>query len=66
MADKKVIKKKKQKKNIISGLAYISATFNNTMVSKVPENQLLMLLKSLQKMLVLKQKNLVLRIYKYL
>ena len=33
MADKKVIKKKKQKKNIISGLAYISATFNNTMVT---------------------------------
>ena len=33
MADKKVIKKKKQKKHIISGLAYISATFNNTMVT---------------------------------
>ena len=37
MADKKVIKKKKQKKNIISGLAYISATFNNTMVTITDE-----------------------------
>ena len=37
MADKKIIKKKKQKKNIISGLAYISATFNNTMVTITDE-----------------------------
>ena len=37
MVDKKVIKKKKQKKNIISGLAYISATFNNTMVTITDE-----------------------------
>ena len=37
MADKKVIKKKKQKKNIISGLAYISVTFNNTMVTITDE-----------------------------
>ena len=33
MADKKIIKKKKQKKNIISGLAYINATFNNIIIS---------------------------------
>ena len=33
MADKKVVKKKKQKKNIISGLAYINATFNNIIIS---------------------------------
>ena len=37
MADKKVIKKKKQKKNIISGLAYISATFNNTIITLTDE-----------------------------
>ena len=37
MADKKVLKKKKQKKNIISGLAYINATFNNTMVTITDE-----------------------------
>ena len=28
MAEAKTVKKKKQKKNIISGLAYINATFN--------------------------------------
>ena len=37
MAEKKVAKKKKQKKNIVSGLAYISATFNNTMVTITDE-----------------------------
>ena len=38
MAEKKVTtKKKKQKKNIVSGLAYISATFNNTMVTITDE-----------------------------
>ena len=33
MAEAKTVKKKKQKKNIISGLAYINATFNNTMIT---------------------------------
>jgi len=37
MADKKVVKKKKTKKNIVSGMAYISATFNNTMVTITDE-----------------------------
>ena len=37
MADKKVLKKKKTKKNIVSGMAYISATFNNTMVTITDE-----------------------------
>ena len=37
MADKKVVKKKKTKKNIVSGMAYIQATFNNTMVTITDE-----------------------------
>ena len=37
MADKKILKKKKTKKNIVSGMAYISATFNNTMVTITDE-----------------------------
>ena len=37
MADQKVLKKKKTKKNIVSGMAYISATFNNTMVTITDE-----------------------------
>ena len=37
MVDKKVVKKKKTKKNIVSGMAYISATFNNTMVTITDE-----------------------------
>ena len=86
MAEKKVTtKKKKQKKNIVSGLAYISATFNNTMVTITDEQgnsiawssagvkgfkgsrkSTLTLLRLPLKMLVLKQKNLVLRICKFL
>ena len=37
MAEAKTVKKKKQKKNIISGLAYINATFNNTMITITDE-----------------------------
>ena len=37
MAEAKTAKKKKQKKNIISGLAYINATFNNTMITITDE-----------------------------
>ena len=33
MAEAKATKKKKQRKSIISGLAYINATFNNTMIT---------------------------------
>ena len=33
MVENKAIKKKKQKKNIVSGLAFINATFNNTIVT---------------------------------
>ena len=37
MAEAKTVKRKKQKKNIISGLAYINATFNNTMITITDE-----------------------------
>ena len=37
MAEAKATKKKKQKKSIISGLAYINATFNNTMITITDE-----------------------------
>ena len=37
MAEAKTVKKKKQKKNIISGLAFINATFNNTMITITDE-----------------------------
>ena len=37
MSETKTVKKKKQKKNIISGLAYINATFNNTMITITDE-----------------------------
>ena len=37
MAEIKTTKKKKQKKNIISGMAYINATFNNTMITITDE-----------------------------
>ena len=37
MAEARVSKKKKQKKSIISGLAYINATFNNTMITITDE-----------------------------
>ena len=37
MAEAKTVKKKKQKKNITSGLAYINATFNNTMITITDE-----------------------------
>ena len=37
MAEAKTLKKKKQKKNIISGLAYINATFNNTKITITDE-----------------------------
>ena len=37
MAENKSVKKKKQKKNIISGLAFINATFNNTMITITDE-----------------------------
>ena len=37
MAEARVSKKKKQKKSIISGLAFINATFNNTMITITDE-----------------------------
>jgi len=37
MADNKIVKKKKSKKNIVSGMAYISASFNNTMITITDE-----------------------------
>ena len=37
MAEAKTTKKKKQRKSIISGLAYINATFNNTMITITDE-----------------------------
>ena len=37
MAENKNIKKKKQKKSIVSGLAFINATFNNTMITITDE-----------------------------
>ena len=37
MAEAKTVKRKKQKKNIVSGLAYINATFNNTMITITDE-----------------------------
>ena len=37
MVENKAVKKKKQKKNIISGLAFINATFNNTMITITDE-----------------------------
>lgn len=37
MAKRKVIKKKTVKKNIAKGLVYISATFNNTMITVTDE-----------------------------
>ena len=37
MVENKVIKKKRQKKNIVSGLAFINATFNNTMITITDE-----------------------------
>ena len=37
MAEAKATKKKKQRKSIISGLAYINATFNNTMITITDE-----------------------------
>ena len=37
MVVSKAVKKKKQKKNIVSGLAYINATFNNTMITITDE-----------------------------
>ena len=37
MAEAKITKKKKQRKSIISGLAYINATFNNTMITITDE-----------------------------
>ncbi|EAJ6401953.1 30S ribosomal protein S11, partial [Campylobacter jejuni] len=33
MAKRKIVKKKVVKKNIAKGIVYISATFNNTMVT---------------------------------
>ena len=39
MAEAKTVKKKKQKKNIISGLAYINATFNNTSMKPYGQGQ---------------------------
>lgn len=37
MAQKKVVKKKTAKKNIAKGIVYISASFNNTMVTVTDE-----------------------------
>ena len=37
MAKRKVIKKKVVKKNIARGIVYVSATFNNTMVTVTDE-----------------------------
>ena len=37
MAEAKTTKKKKQRKSIISGLAFINATFNNTMITITDE-----------------------------
>lgn len=37
MAKRKIVKKKVAKKNIARGIVYISATFNNTMVSVTDE-----------------------------
>ena len=37
MVENKAVKKKKQKKNIVSGLAFINATFNNTMITITDE-----------------------------
>ena len=37
MAQKKVVKKKTVRKNIAKGIAYISATFNNTMITVTDE-----------------------------
>ena len=37
MVDKKVLKKKKTKKNIDTGMAYISATCNNKIVTITKE-----------------------------
>lgn len=53
MADKKVVKKKKTKKNIVSGMAYIQATFNNTMVT-ITDDQAIVLPGHLQALKVLR------------
>ena len=37
MAQKKVVKKKTVRKNIAKGIVYISATFNNTMITVTDE-----------------------------
>ena len=37
MVENKAVKKKKQKRNIVSGLAFINATFNNTMITITDE-----------------------------
>ena len=37
MAQKKVVKKKTARKNIARGIVYISASFNNTMISVTDE-----------------------------
>ncbi|EPJ2170700.1 30S ribosomal protein S11, partial [Campylobacter jejuni] len=37
MAKRKIVKKKVVKKNIAKGIVYISATFNNTMVTVTDE-----------------------------